>query len=140
MDIVSETLDKNGTVVIPSFAVGRTQEIVYEINKLKEQKDDEEFRKRQKEYMARYYREIRCGGLPPKEKKTSPELRARVSKFNSKPCIYEGREYNSRQECMYKERITQNQLYRYHYMLLYPLQHQRMCPSIHHLNYAYHLQ
>ncbi len=27
LDIVSETLDKQGTVVIPSFAVGRTQEI-----------------------------------------------------------------------------------------------------------------
>ena len=36
LNIVSETLDKGGTVVIPSFAVGRTQEIVYEINKLKD--------------------------------------------------------------------------------------------------------
>lgn len=43
LDIVSETLDKHGTVVIPSFAVGRTQEILYEINKLKEIKNDEEF-------------------------------------------------------------------------------------------------
>ena len=44
LDIVSETLDKEGTVVIPSFAVGRTQEILYEINRLKEEhKDDEEF-------------------------------------------------------------------------------------------------
>ena len=45
LDVVSKTLDKDGTVVIPSFAVGRTQEILYEINKLKDQrKDDEEFR------------------------------------------------------------------------------------------------
>ena len=44
LDIVSETLDNEGTVVIPSFAVGRTQEILYEINKLKEVRDDEEFR------------------------------------------------------------------------------------------------
>ena len=45
LDVVSETLDKQGTVVIPSFAVGRTQEILYEINKLKDlKKDDEEFR------------------------------------------------------------------------------------------------
>ena len=44
LDIVSETLDNEGTVVIPSFAVGRTQEILYEINKLKENHlDDEEF-------------------------------------------------------------------------------------------------
>ena len=43
LDIVSETLDNNGTVVIPSFAVGRTQEILYELNKIKETKDDEKF-------------------------------------------------------------------------------------------------
>lgn len=45
LKIVSETLDNGGTVVIPSFAVGRTQEILYEINKLKEKRDDEEFKK-----------------------------------------------------------------------------------------------
>lgn len=43
LDIVSETIDKKGTVVIPSFAVGRTQEILYELNKIKETKNDEEF-------------------------------------------------------------------------------------------------
>lgn len=43
LDIVSETIDKRGTVVIPSFAVGRTQEILYELNKIKETKNDEEF-------------------------------------------------------------------------------------------------
>ena len=43
LNIVSETLDKGGTVVIPSFAVGRTQEILYELNKLKENNDDDEF-------------------------------------------------------------------------------------------------
>lgn len=41
--VVSETLDRGGTVVIPSFAVGRTQEILYELNNLKETKHDEEF-------------------------------------------------------------------------------------------------
>ena len=52
LDIVSETLDKGGTVVIPSFAVGRTQEILYEIDKLKEgKKDDEEFLKKYKTLM-----------------------------------------------------------------------------------------
>ena len=45
LKIVSETIDNGGTVVIPSFAVGRTQEIVYELNKLKEKRDDEEFLK-----------------------------------------------------------------------------------------------
>ena len=44
LDVVSETLDKQGTVVIPSFAVGRTQEILYELNKLKDIRTDEEFR------------------------------------------------------------------------------------------------
>ena len=43
LNIVSETLDNGGTVVIPSFAVGRTQEILYEINKIKENRHDEEF-------------------------------------------------------------------------------------------------
>ena len=43
LKIVSETIDNGGTVVIPSFAVGRTQEILYEINKIKENRNDEEF-------------------------------------------------------------------------------------------------
>ncbi len=33
LNIVLETLDRGGNVIIPSFAVGRTQEIIYEINK-----------------------------------------------------------------------------------------------------------
>ncbi len=51
LNIVSETIDNGGTVVIPSFAVGRTQEILYEINKLKEVKDDEEFIRKYKTLM-----------------------------------------------------------------------------------------
>ena len=43
LKVVSETLDRGGNVVIPSFAVGRTQEILYELNKIKEVKDDPEF-------------------------------------------------------------------------------------------------
>lgn len=47
LDIVSETLDNGGTVVIPSFAVGRTQEILYEIDKLKDELgQDEAFAKK----------------------------------------------------------------------------------------------
>ena len=45
LDIVSETIDNGGTVVVPSFAVGRTQEILYEINKIKETTNDEKFLK-----------------------------------------------------------------------------------------------
>lgn len=50
LDIVSETLDKGGRVIIPSFAVGRTQEILYEIDKLKEEygQDPEFFAKYKK--------------------------------------------------------------------------------------------
>ena len=51
LNVVSETLDNGGTVIIPSFAVGRTQEILYEINKLKETTDDEEFRRKYKTIM-----------------------------------------------------------------------------------------
>ena len=46
LDIVSETIDNGGTVVIPSFAVGRTQEILYELNKIKESRTDEEFKRK----------------------------------------------------------------------------------------------
>lgn len=49
--IVSETLNKGGKVVIPSFAVGRTQEILYEINNLKDVKHDEEFEREYKTLM-----------------------------------------------------------------------------------------
>ena len=52
LDIVSETLEKGGKVVIPSFAVGRTQEILYEIDKLKEDLgQDEEFYKKYEKIM-----------------------------------------------------------------------------------------
>ncbi len=43
LDIVYETLEKGGTVVIPSFAVGRTQEILYELNKIKDDEHEETF-------------------------------------------------------------------------------------------------
>ena len=46
LDIVSETLENGGTVVIPSFAVGRTQEILFELDKVKEMKrNDKNFSK-----------------------------------------------------------------------------------------------
>lgn len=37
IDIVIKTIKRGGTVVIPSFAVGRTQEIIYEFNKFYEE-------------------------------------------------------------------------------------------------------
>ena len=52
LNIVAETIEKGGKVIIPSFAVGRTQEILYELNNIKDQhKDDEEFQKRYREIM-----------------------------------------------------------------------------------------
>ena len=52
LDIVSETLDHGGRVVIPSFAVGRTQEILYEIDKIKDNhKDDDEFQRKYQQLM-----------------------------------------------------------------------------------------
>src|SRR6056297_488647 len=41
IDILIETVKKQGTVVIPSFAVGRTQDIIYELNKYYDGKDNE---------------------------------------------------------------------------------------------------
>lgn len=43
LNIVYDTIRKGGNVVIPSFAVGRTQEILYELNKIKENTKDESF-------------------------------------------------------------------------------------------------
>ncbi len=52
LNVVSETLDHGGRVVIPSFAVGRTQEILYEIDKIKDShKDDEEFQRKYQQLM-----------------------------------------------------------------------------------------
>lgn len=36
-DVIQRTLDRGGNVVIPSFAIGRTQEILYLIRKIKEE-------------------------------------------------------------------------------------------------------
>lgn len=52
LKIVYETLEKGGTVVIPSFAVGRTQEILYELNNIKEKRNDEEFYKEYQKLMS----------------------------------------------------------------------------------------
>ena len=43
LKIVSETINNGGNVIIPSFAVGRTQEILYELNKIKDVQKDKEF-------------------------------------------------------------------------------------------------
>ena len=43
MNIVVKTIKRGGTVVIPSFAVGRTQELIYEFNRFYEER--EEYRK-----------------------------------------------------------------------------------------------
>ena len=59
---------------------------------LQKMKNNEEFKRKQKEYMQRYYREVRCGGKPPRERTTSVEVRERVKKFNNRLCIYEGKE------------------------------------------------
>ena len=51
LKIVSETVQNGGNVIIPSFAVGRTQEILYELNKIKETRNDMEFINRYKTLM-----------------------------------------------------------------------------------------
>lgn len=40
LDIVLKTIRRGGTVVIPSFAVGRTQELIYEFNRFYERKPE----------------------------------------------------------------------------------------------------
>ena len=54
LDVVSKTLKRGGKVIIPSFAVGRTQEILYEINKIKDNLDEDkrsEFNEKYEELM-----------------------------------------------------------------------------------------
>ena len=51
LNTVYETIERGGTVVIPSFAVGRTQEILHELNNIKENTDDEEFMKKYEKIM-----------------------------------------------------------------------------------------
>src|SRR5665647_3196861 len=41
VSIINETIAKGGNVIIPSFAVGRTQEIIYELNKEEEKYKDQ---------------------------------------------------------------------------------------------------
>ncbi len=52
LNIIYETLEKRGTVVIPSFAVGRTQEILYELNKIKDEEHDDDFYKKYQKLMT----------------------------------------------------------------------------------------
>ena len=47
------------------------------------------------------------------ERFTSEEYKVSGRGKKAKPCIYEGREYKSRQECMYKEGLTKYQIWKY---------------------------
>ena len=40
IDIIVETTKRGGNTIIPSFAVGRTQELIFELNKIYEKEDD----------------------------------------------------------------------------------------------------
>ena len=52
LNIVSETLEKGGRVIIPSFAGGRTQEILYELDSIKQNSEEDElFAKEYEELM-----------------------------------------------------------------------------------------
>lgn len=48
-----------------------------------------------------------------KERFTSENYKVSGRGKKARPCIYEGREYKSRQECMYKEGLTKYQLWIY---------------------------
>lgn len=47
------------------------------------------------------------------ERFTSDNYKVSGRGKKARPCIYEGREYKSRQECMYKEGLTKYQLWKY---------------------------
>lgn len=48
INIILDTVERGGSVIIPSFAVGRTQEIIYELNKFLECHADEKSNNRKK--------------------------------------------------------------------------------------------
>lgn len=48
VNIILDTVERGGSVIIPSFAVGRTQEIIYELNKFLECHADEKSNNRKK--------------------------------------------------------------------------------------------
>ncbi len=50
LEIIIKTTDRGGTVVIPSFAVGRTQELIYELNRYYE--EDNKYSKKLEELMV----------------------------------------------------------------------------------------
>jgi metallo-beta-lactamase family protein len=50
MEIILKTVRRGGTVVVPSFAVGRTQELIFELSRFYEK--DEEFRKTMEDVMV----------------------------------------------------------------------------------------
>jgi hypothetical protein len=47
------------------------------------------------------------------ERFTSENYKVSGRGKKAKPCVYEGREYKSRQECMYKEGLTKYQIWKY---------------------------
>lgn len=51
LSIVTDTLKKGGNVIVPSFAVGRTQEIIYELNKIKDTTTSEEIKAKYEDLM-----------------------------------------------------------------------------------------
>lgn len=48
-----------------------------------------------------------------KERFSDSEYKVSGRGKKAKPCIYNGKKYQSRQECIYKEDITKNELYNY---------------------------
>ena len=48
-----------------------------------------------------------------KERFTSDNYQVSGRGKKARPCIYEGKEYKSRQECMYKEGLTKYQIWKY---------------------------
>ena len=51
LNIVNQTLENGGNVIIPSFAVGRTQEILFELYKTQEKHHSEEFTQKYEKLM-----------------------------------------------------------------------------------------
>ena len=57
--------------------------------------------------------EIEAKKIHNKERFTSENYQVSGRGKKARPCIYEGKEYKSRQECMYKEGLTKYQIWKY---------------------------
>ena len=115
--------DKNGDnglgIYCSKFEEIKRKDWEFLINFIKENSTEIEFisrnsvKKRRLEFIKTVKDSIEKKKQHDVERFTSENYKVSGRGKKAKPCIYEGREYKSRQECMYKEGLTKYQLWIY---------------------------